>query len=295
VAHNDPVPTTTATRQLGAAVTVVTVALVLSACTSGRPPALVNSSPTGAVPTSPIDAAGQLAGLAAAAHDRKYIAAYTISGAGHRTLLASLATDGTWEVNVDGGALSGGANVALVGLRTGTYQCLLGGPATSAAGAAPPPLPQPSPSVSASPAGPRPPSPSPPASTAPPPPRFVAPACVKVAAPGKAIPDRYDPMFEHIFTDWLAVLLDRDAPISVFGSSPLPHAVGACYAVEPNSVSLVPVMRPGTFCFAPDGTLTVAKIGAGTLTITGPAVGPPATTTLPAPITEGPAAPVTAP
>jgi hypothetical protein len=273
----------------------VTFAFVLSACTGGRPPSLVDSTPTGVVPTSPIDPAGQLAGLAAAAHDRKYVAAYTISGAGHRTLLASLATDGTWQVDVDGGALSGGANVALVGLKTGTYQCLLGGPATTAAGSTPPPPPPaPSPSAGTSPSGRPSPSGSPSQSTAPPP-RFVAPACVKVAAGGKPVPGRYDPVFEHIFTDWLAVLLDRDAPISVFSSAPLPHAVGACYSVEPNSVSLEPVMEPGTFCFAADGTLTAAKISEGTLTMSGPAVAPPAAITLPAQITAGPAAPLTAP
>jgi hypothetical protein len=293
VVDNDVVPTITAPRRHGAAVIAITLALALSACTTGHPPTLVDSTPTGVVPTSPIDPAGQLAGLAAAAHDRKYVAAYTIGGTGHRTLLASLATDGTWQVDVDGGALSGGANVALIGLKTGTYQCLLGGPATTAPGSIPP-APSPSPSASSSPPARPSPSGSPSQSVAPPP-RFVAPACVKVAAGGKPVPGRYDPVFERIFTDWLAVLLDRDAPISVFPSTPLPHAIGACYSVEPNSVSLVPVMGPGTFCFAPDGTLTAAKISEGTLTISGPAVAPPATTTLPAQVTAGPAAPLTAP
>ncbi len=118
---------------------------------------------------------------------------------------------------------------------------------------------------------------------------------MKVAAAGKSVPKRYDPVFEHIFTDWLGVMLDRDAPISVFAAAPLPKSTGACYSVESNSASLAPVMGPGIFCFTPDGTLTAAKINAGTLTLAGPTLAAPSTTTLPAPITAGPAAPTRAP
>ena len=125
--------------------------------------------------------------------------------------------------------------------------------------------------------------------------RYPAPVCVKVAAAGKPVPRKYDPVFEHIFTDWLGVLLDRTAPISVFPAAPLPHSTGSCYSVESSSASLAPVMDSGIFCFTSDGTLTAAKIDSGTLTISGSAVAAPPTTSLPAPITAGPAAPTKAP
>ncbi len=281
------------------ALTVLTAAVTLTGCEAGHPPSLTDPTPSSAIPTGPVDAVGQLAGLAAAAHDRRYVAAYTLSGTATsgRSLLTSLATDGTWQVDIEGGALGGGGNVAIVGLKTGTYQCLLSGPATTAATPTPPPAAPPSPSASAGASA----KPSTSASSSaspspsPTPVRYPAPVCVKVAAAGKAVPKKYDPVFEHIFTDWLAVMLDRTAPISVFPASQLAHSTGACYSVESSSASLAPVIDSGIFCFTPDGTLTAAKIGAGTLTMSGPAVAAPPTTTLPAPITAGPAAPTKAP
>jgi hypothetical protein len=281
------------------AVTVLIAAVTLTGCGAGHPPSLTDPTPNSAIPTGPVDAVGQLAGLAAAAHDRRYVAAYAVSGTGTsaHSLLVSLAIDGTWQVDIDGGALGGGGNVAIVGLKTGTYQCLLSGPATTAATPTPPPPGPPTPSPSASAGASAEPSTSTSASPSPSPTpvRYPAPVCVKVAAAGKPVPKKYDPVFEHIFTDWLAVMLDRTAPISVFPASRLAHSTGACYSVESSSASLAPVIDSGIFCFTPDGTLTAAKIGAGTLTISGPAVAAPPTTTLPAPISPGPAAPTKAP
>jgi hypothetical protein len=309
--NNGGMPRRTAARALhrcAVAVIVLTAAATVTGCGAGHPPTLTDPTPSSAIPTGPVDAVGQLAGLAAAAHDRRYVAAYTVTGTATsgRSLLASLATDGTWQVDVEGGALGGGGNVAIVGLKTGTYQCLLSGPATTAATPTPPAAP-PSPSASAGPsvsAGAQAsagasakPSTSTSASAAASatPVRYPAPVCVKVAAAGKPVPKRYDPVFEHIFTDWLAVMLDRTAPISVFPASPLAHSTGSCYSVESSSASLAPVIDSGIFCFTADGTLAAAKIGAGTLTISGSTVAAPPTTTLPAPITAGPAAPTKAP
>ncbi|HEY9481997.1 MAG TPA: hypothetical protein VIR00_03470 [Micromonosporaceae bacterium] len=292
-------PAARALLRCAIAVTVLTAAVTLAGCGAGHPPSLTDPTPSSDVPTGPVDAVGQLAGLAAAAHDRRYVAAYTVSGTGTsgRSVLASLATDGTWQVDVTGGALGGGGNVAIVGLKTGTYQCLLSGPATTAATPTPPPAPPPGPSASVGASA----EPSISASTSaspspsPTPVRYPAPVCVKVAAAGKPVPKKYDPVFEHIFTDWLAVMLDRTAPISVFPASRLAHSAGACYSVESSSASLAPVIDSGIFCFTTDGTLTAAKIRAGTLTISGSAVAAPPTTTLPGPISTGPAAPTKAP
>lgn len=289
-------PAARALNRSAIVVTAFTAAVTLTACGAGHPPSLTDPTPSAAIPTGPVDAVGQLAGLAAAAHDRRYVAAYTISGIGMsgRSVLASLATDGTWQVDVAGGALGGGGNVAILGLKTGTYQCLLSGSATTAAIPTPPP-PSPSASVEASARPSTGTSASASPSPSPTPVRYPAPVCVKVAAAGKPVPKKYDPVFEHIFTDWLAVMLDRTAPISVFPASQLAHSSGACYSVESSSASLAPVIDSGIFCFTADGTLTAAKIRAGTLTISGPAVAAPPTTTLPAPISTGPAAPTKAP
>jgi hypothetical protein len=42
--------------------------------------------------------------------------------------VATLAADGSWRVDVPGGALGGQANVAIAGTRNGLYQCRLSGP-----------------------------------------------------------------------------------------------------------------------------------------------------------------------
>lgn len=251
--------------------------LALSGCGTGHPPQLIsNGTDPGrsTAATAPTDPHGQLVGLVAAAQDRRYIAAYTLvtRGRADRTVLVSLAGDASWRVDVPGAALSGGADVSIVGNSTGTYQCLLGGPATV-------PLSR----LISTP------------STVPTPVTYPAPACVKVAAAGKPVPARYDPVIEHFFTDWLDVLINRNAPISVFHATPLPRSTGACFSVEPSAASLVPPIDAGIYCFLPDGTLTAATIAGNSLVLSGlPATAPP-TNPLPAPVIAGPAAPVKAP
>ena len=263
---------------------ILVACLALSAC-GGTPPDLGDGQPS--APTTPTDPQGQLAGLVAAAHDHRYVATYKLTrkGRADRTILAALATDGSWEVSVPGGALSGGADVSLVGTSAGTYQCLLGGPATTPVSQ---PVPPPPPSPSAPPGASASPTP-----TGPPPPVYRAPACVRIAGPGKPVPHRYDPVIEHLFTDWPAVLIDRNAAIAVSAARPLPGSTGACYSVEPNAASLAPPIDPGIFCYSPDGTLTAAALDFGSLTmVNSPAAAPP-TVGLPAAIITGPAAPVT--
>jgi hypothetical protein len=48
-----------------------------------------------------------------------------------------LAADGTWRVDIPGGALGGALDVAVIGLRDALYECVLG-PASSCVKAAPP-------------------------------------------------------------------------------------------------------------------------------------------------------------
>ncbi len=279
VVDNDRVPVTSALLRTAVTVTVITAAVAAAGCGAGHPPVLgdpVRSTPA----TQPTDAPGQLAGLAAAAQDHRFVVTYAFTSKDHatRTVLVSLALDGSWRVDVPGGALSGAGDVSMVGNSNGTFQCLLGGDGTTLRAAPPIVGPSGSPSPGAS---------APPAAAV-----YQAPACVKVAALGSAVPHRYDPVVEHFFTDWLGVLLDRDAPIEVFAASPLPHSTGSCFSVEPSSASLAPPIDAGVYCFTADGTMTAASTADGTLIINRGSAAAPPTIGLPGPVTAGPAAPV---
>ena len=112
--------------------------------------------------------------------------------------------------------------------------------------------------------------------------------------PGRSgtIPKKYDPVIQHVFTDWMAVMTDRDAPILVFVAAPLPHSTGQCFSVEPSSASIAPPMQAGIFCYTPDGTLTAAAIAHNKLTAVAAAAPAPPNNPLPGPVTSGPAAPI---
>jgi hypothetical protein len=100
---------------------------LLTACTSGSTPAgatpEASDSPTATTP----DPRGQLALRAAAAKDRRYVVGYKLSAPNQadRSVLVTVATDGSWRVDIQGGALSGTANVAIASRPEGQYQCTL--------------------------------------------------------------------------------------------------------------------------------------------------------------------------
>jgi hypothetical protein len=102
-------------------------ALVISGCTGSSVPPAPTAEDTSIPSAFPIDARTRLAGLAATAKDRHFTAGYTYRQADRppRTVTVTLAADGTWRVDVPGGALDGQANVALVGTSNGLYQCRL--------------------------------------------------------------------------------------------------------------------------------------------------------------------------
>ena len=94
--------------------------------------------------------------------------------------------------------------------------------------------------------------------------------------PEPTIPAAYDPVVEHPFTDWLTVLSNRNAPISVFAATKLPARPARCFSVEPSAASLAPVVDPGIFCFHTGRHPDRGPLGVGTLTLIGtPAAGPP--------------------
>jgi hypothetical protein len=236
-------------------------ALALAGCTSSPPP--VDPVPTvdGAQPDR-----DRLAGLAALAEDRHFVATYTLTAPqrADRTITVASGTDTarSWVVGIPGGAMSGLANLAMYGTGPTSdrvvYQCSLG------------PVPE--------------------ASTLRPD-LTITPGCVKA----EHLTAATDPRVQHLFTDWLDALVDRDTAISVAATALLPNATGTCFQVESTSAALTPPVDPGTYCFASDGLLTAAKVGFGTLTLAGAAQSAPATVAMPAPLTNQPLLKMVAP
>ncbi len=236
-------------RASGALGAVLAAGALAAGCTGGAPVLPDQSGPP--TPSVAVDAWTRLAGRAAAAQDKRYVAGYTLSTKGMpaRTLTVTVAGDGSWLVVVPRGALGGTADGAVAGTPSGLYQCALG----------------------------------------------ATPGCVRVGGPGSALPARYDPRIEHLFTDWLGVFTDRQAAISVAGTPTLPGVAGDCYSIEPNSAALAAPVDPGIYCYNPDGTLTGAALAMGTLVLSGVPAPAPATVTLPAPVVPGSPLPMSSP
>jgi hypothetical protein len=208
------------------------------------------------------DERDQLAGLAAAAQDKRYVAKYTLSASKHtpdRTVTVAVATDGSWVVAVPAGALSGLADVAIFHSGANTFQCALG-PAAGTAGKRPDLEP-------------------------------VTPGCVAAATLAPA----NDPQVQHIFTDWIDALVDRATALSVARAAALPGARGACFSVESNAAALAPPVDPGIYCYDPDGVLTAARVGFGTLTLMGAVAAAPPSVTMPGSVVTRPPLAVTVP
>nr|QLK01716.1 hypothetical protein HZU44_27200 [Micromonospora carbonacea] len=108
---------------------VVALALpaLLAACADDPAPTPAPPTPGDAAPAiTDADAArNELAALAAAAQDRSFVARYTLAdGDGtDRAIVVTSAGDGTWRVDVPGGALGGTADVSLAATADGLFQC----------------------------------------------------------------------------------------------------------------------------------------------------------------------------
>jgi hypothetical protein len=232
--------------------------VVLAGCTT-RPPVLPDQKPSGPVVTGPADPWSQLAARVAALQDNRYVAAYTLNTRGHpaRTVTVTIAADGSWLVVIPGGALGGQADVALANTPAGLYECA----ATRAPGA-----------LASGPPG-----------------------CYLVGKRDTALPVRNDPRVQHVFTDWLQILTNRDEALSVVLAAPLPGSRGQCFSIEPNSAALGSPVDPGIYCFDEKGTLTAAALALGTLVLaSAPAPAPP-TVALPGPVVPGSLLPLAAP
>jgi len=220
--------------------------LGLAACGHDEP-APAPTTPLPSLAGDAPDARADLAGLATIAQDHAYAALYSLDD-GHgvaRNVVATSAVDGTWRVDVSGGALGGTTDVTIASTKAGVYQCTVSSPL------------QP-----------------------------ITPTCVRVANPGKKVPDAYDPEVERLFRPALDVFTDRQAPLSVGAVQPLPGAKGSCFSVDTIAAALSAPVDVGIYCYTPDGVLTAARVGFGTLTLASTGAGP-ATVTLPGPETQG--------
>jgi hypothetical protein len=232
-------------------------AMCLAGCGASSPP---GPGPTPTALPRPDDR-DRLAGLAAAAKDRRYVATYrlTTPERASRTVTVAVATDGSWVVGVPAGALNGLADIAVFSSAAGLFQCALG-PAAGTSGSRPdlPP---------------------------------VSPGCVRVSRLSASA----DPGVQHVFTDWIDPLVDRETALSVTAAPGLDGVAGSCYSVESNSAALAPPVDPGIYCYETDGTLTGVRASFGTLTLTGTVAPAPPTITMPAPVVSGAPLPMTAP
>ncbi len=112
-------------------VPAVLLAGLLAAC--GDPaPAKEPVTPPPSAPASAAPDGGaariELAARAALAQDHRFAALYTYDakdGRAQRSVVATVATDGSWRVDVPGGALGGTADVAIVQTGEGVFQCAL--------------------------------------------------------------------------------------------------------------------------------------------------------------------------
>jgi hypothetical protein len=117
------------------------------------------------------------------------------------------------------------------------------------------------------------------------------PGCVRVDELAPAA----DPRVQHVFTDWLNVLTDRSAALSVSLAQPLDGAAGKCFGVQPSAASLLAPVDAGVYCFEADGTLTAAEIELGRLTLTGSGDVAPSSVDLPGPVVAGEPLPTASP
>ncbi|RZU50723.1 uncharacterized protein YqiB (DUF1249 family) [Krasilnikovia cinnamomea] len=124
-------PTPVVRRGLSA-LTAALLAVGVTACGGDAAPATPPpspSAPTEALP-DPGAARADLAARAALAQDHRYAALYryTAPGQAPRDIVVTVATDGSWRVDIPGGALGGTADVSIVQTAAGLYQCSLPSP-----------------------------------------------------------------------------------------------------------------------------------------------------------------------
>ena len=226
----------------------------LSGCGS-TPVAQADPSPSASAavpPNDPTQPRAKLAARAAAAKDLRQVASYVHKAGGRpdRTVSVQRAADGSWRIDMQGGAHSGAVDIALVFTGGALHQCALPTGAEPRTG------------------------------------------CVRVDGP---LPRAADPKIWHLFTDWLNLFTDRHQALEVSMVAPLQGASGECFSIESSAVSLQSPLDAGIYCYERDGTLTAARLSAGTLVLAGKPAPAPPSLALPGPVVAGAPLPLAAP
>jgi hypothetical protein len=102
-----------------------------AACGGTAPVSAPSPTPSPTDAPGPADARADLAARAALAQDHRFAALYKFDAPGQpaRNVVATVANDGSWRVDIAGGALGGTTDVAIVSLPNGVFQCALPSPA----------------------------------------------------------------------------------------------------------------------------------------------------------------------
>ena len=116
------------TAAVVAAVTAVTAVAGCGSDATQQAATPPSAPPAGTAAGAAVEPRADLARRVAAAKDRRFVAAYAWTGSGApRTVTVTLAADGTWRVDIPGGAEGGRSGVSLVGRAEGVYQCSTSG------------------------------------------------------------------------------------------------------------------------------------------------------------------------
>ncbi|MFV2103870.1 hypothetical protein [Micromonospora sp. LOL_024] len=228
--------------------TPIALLVLLTGC-SAPPPASPERQPSAAPRPAALDAArDELAALAAAAQDRHLVARYTLRVDGSADRLIVFTSANDDSWRIDVPAGALGGTADISLAATNDGLFQCGLPSAT--------RPEPA-------------------------------SCVRLGERDDTLPRRLDPRVQHPFTDWLKVLTDRRAPLSVSPAMAPPEATGSCYSVETTVASINSPLDVGIYCFDTDGTPTAVRAVFGTLTLAAPPEPAPTTVQLAGPVVDG--------
>ena len=196
-----------------------------------------------------------LAARAALAQDHRFAALYTLDtpGRAQRNVVATVADDGSWRVDIAGGILGGTADVAIISNTSGVYQCSL----SSTTNLINPTC------------------------------VLVANAGKRVPAEFDPGVERVFRTSLSVFTDRQAALSVTAMP--PLPGSQNQGLTSSCFSVDSISASLRAPIDVGIYCYSAEGLLTGARTDFGLLALASAPVPPPTAVLLPGPVVSGPA------
>jgi hypothetical protein len=225
------------------ALTAVLLVAAAAACGDDTPVAAPASRPPISLGPDPDAARAELAARAALAVDHRFVALYTFQAQDEpsRAVVATVALDGSWRVDIPAGAQGGATDVSIVQNSSGVFQCSLA------------------------------------SATNPITPTCVRVADVGDRVPAKYDPqvERVFRQWLKVFTDpQSAISVSTAQPLTTSAGS-------ECFTVDSLAASMSAPVDVGIYCYGPDGLLTAAKVDFGTLTIASQPAAAPQTVELP--------------